>query len=283
MPLTPPHPATTPTGTRQQPTLMTIGDGPAFQPVREWLRTVVTECRQSHYPTLANALQALDSAEKLPDIAIVFRSWCDEHPQALVQRFIGRMFFQRIICCEGPLCTSEARTHQLWPVAFRTTPSAAPARIALHLHQLRSSQPSVSPLAAAEDVFAFEATATALPALKPSSSLRTFVLIGDSVLRETTLQLLRECGVRAEAGDGEILRLLAASSAAMPDCVVIDADEPNEVRAELLQLKHRGAHLFALTGFPGTVRPEWASELLDKTELPLQLSCLSWVAGGRQL
>lgn len=283
MPSTPLHTVAVPDRTRQQPTIITIGDGPAFQPVLDWLRTVESEGQLSHYPTLQNALQALDSAAKLPDIAIVFRSWCDEHPQTLVQRFIGRMFFQRVICCEGPLCTSEARTHQLWPVAFRTTPASAPARIALHLHQLRSSQAPLSPLAAAEDVFASEATATALPWFKPSSSLRTFVLIGDPVLRETALHLFRDCGVRAESGDGEILRLLAASSAAVPDCVVVDADEPHEMQSELLQLKHRGVHLFALTGFPGAVRPEWATELLDKTELPLQLSCLSWATGGRRL
>jgi hypothetical protein len=283
VPLTSRNTASSAPRTRLQPTLITIGEGPAFRSVFEWLQSAVPDCPLSHYSTLDQALQALDSAARLPDIAIVFRSWCDEHPQALVQRFIGRMFFQRIICCEGPLCMSEARTHLLWPAACRTTPAAAPARIARDLHQFHASQSPLSPLAAAEDVFAFEAKAGAPPTSQSSSSLRAFVLISDAVLRETALELLRECRVRAESGDGEILRLLAANSIAVPDCVIVDADEPFGLHTELLQLKHRGARIFALTGFPGAAIPDWASEMLDKTELPLQLSCLPWCVTGRRL
>ncbi|MFM8475093.1 MAG: hypothetical protein ACKOEO_04780, partial [Planctomycetaceae bacterium] len=192
-----------------QPVIITVGDGPPFRALRAWLETAVPRGQLRHFSTLEQALQSLSSNPRLPDLAIVFRSWCDEHPQTLVQQFIGRLFFRRIICCEGPLCVSEARTHQLWPVSCRTSLSAAPVQIALHLNHLRTGRPNLSPLAAPEDVFAFQASAAAATQPDSAPPPRTLVLVADAVLRQTISELLKHSGIHAEIGNADILQQLA--------------------------------------------------------------------------
>lgn len=263
-----------------RPAVITVGDGPRFHAIREWLETAVPAPGLQHFNSLEHTLQTLNSDSHLPELAIIFRSWCDEHPQTLVQQFIGRFFFRRIICCEGPLCVSEARTHQFWPVSCRTSLAAAPAQIALHLNQLQTGRPGLSPLAAPEDLFASQATTAtpatqALPLLPDSVPARhTYVFAADAVLRQTLIELLRNFGIHAEIMDAAALRQFIQNPSAVPARLIIDADERHEQETSLQQLKHRGFCLIALTGFPGVALPDWATQRLDKTELLLQLPTL---------
>jgi len=254
--------------------VITVGDGPTFHAIREWLETAVPAPGLQHFTTLEHTLQTLNSDSHLPELAVIFRSWCDEHPQTLVQQFIGRFFFRRIICCEGPLCISEARTHQFWPVSCRTSLAAAPAQIALHLNQLQTGRPGLSPLAAPEDLFASQAT-PALPLLPDKAPAeQTCVLVADAVLRQTLIELLRNFGIHAEIGDAAALQSFIQNPSAMPARLIIDADERHEQETSLQHLKHRGLCLIALTGFPGVALPDWATQRLDKSELLLQLPTL---------
>jgi hypothetical protein len=254
--------------------VITVGDGPWFHAIREWLETAVPAPGLQHFTSLEHTLQTLNSDSHLPELAIIFRSWCDEHPQTLVQQFIGRFFFRRIICCEGPLCISEARTHQFWPVSCRTSLAAAPVQIALHLNQLQTGRPGLSPLAAPEDLFASQAT-PALP-LRPDNAPaeQTYVLVADAVLRQTLIELLRNFGIHTEIMDAAALQQFIQNPSAMPARLIIDADERHEQETSLQHLKHRGLCLIALTGFPGVALPDWATQRLDKTELLLQLPTL---------
>ncbi len=268
------HSAATTSPGNLQPVIITVGDGPAFRPIREWLETAVPRGQLRHFSTLQAALQAVSSNPRLPDLAIVFRSWCDEHPQTLVQQFIGRLFFRRIICCEGPLCVSEARTHQLWPASCRTSLSAAPVQIALRLNHILTGRPNLSPLAAPEDVFAFQASAAAASQPDSAPPLRTLVLVADAVLRQTISELLKHCGIPSEIGNAAVLQQLARDSSASQICAIVDADQHHGLDASLQQLKQRGARVVGLTGFPGSALPAWATEQVDKTELALRLSSL---------
>lgn len=270
----PNHSAATTSHGDPQPAIITVGDGPLFRPIRTWLETAVPRDQLRHFSTLEQALQSLSSNPRLPDLAIVFRSWCDEHPQTLVQQFIGRLFFRRIICCEGPLCVSEARTHQLWPASCRTSISAATVQIALRLNHLRTGRPDLSPLAAPEDVFAFQATSVAASQPDATPPLRTLVLVPDAVLRQTISELQKHSGIHSEIGNAAILQQLARDASASPICVIVDADQHHGLDAVLLQLKQRGTRVVGLTGFPGSATPAWATEQVDKTELALQLSSL---------
>ncbi|MFM7056164.1 MAG: hypothetical protein ACKO2P_04495 [Planctomycetota bacterium] len=265
-----------PSGTPLQPAVITVGDGAEFLPVREWLEIAVPPAHRQHFSTLEQVLQTLQTDSQLPDLAIVFRSWCDEHPQSLVQQFIGRLFFRRILCCDGPLCTSEARTHQFWPISCRTSLAAAPSQIAAHLRQLQTGHPSLSPLAAPEDLFASQATATLTqrPVSLAPQLISIAVFVADAVLRKTIIDLLQICGFQGDIADPASLLRLTQNPSPGPQSLIVDADEQHGLETLLRQLKHNGLRLIALTGFPGAALPDWATHRLDKTELLLQLPAL---------
>jgi hypothetical protein len=251
---------------------MTVGDGLLFTELRSWLLQNSSATGQTHFSTLTAACEFLTTTPKLPDLAVVFREWCDEHPQQIVQTFIGRMLFQRIVCCEGPLCISEARTHQFWPSACRTSLPAATLIISQHLRQLAAGQPPLSPLAAPEDVFTAEVNSAAAGPAKYARQIRAFVLVGDAVLRQTVVAILTSMSVQAAADMPEVLEVLVQNPAGRPDWLVVDADAPQIPTELLLQLKRSGSSVLALTGFPAQPLPDWASCPLHKSEIVLQLA-----------
>lgn len=252
--------------------VMTVGDAPLFAELRNWLVQTIPPGSSQHFSTLSAACEFLTTTPKLPDLAVVFREWCDQHSQRLIQDFIGRMLFQRIVCCEGPLCISEARTHQFWPPACRTSLPAAAFIISEQLRQIAAGQPALSPLAAPEDVFTAEVmTATARPE-QHSRKFRAFVLIGDAVLRQTVVAILDSMNLRAAADTPEVLGILAENPAGRPDWIVVDADAPQIPGKLLQQLRHSGSSVLALTGFPGQQLPDWASCHVHKSEIVLQLA-----------
>ncbi|MEY3176677.1 MAG: hypothetical protein RLZZ436_4591 [Planctomycetota bacterium] len=283
MPASPITAAASGSHSRTQPAIITIGSGPVFLPVITWLQTNCPDCRLRHFNSLQQVMTALESDQTLPDLAVVFRTWCDEHPQLLVQQFIGRLFFRRIICCEGPLCSSEARTHQLWPASSRTTVAAAPARITHHLNELRAGRPPLSPLAAPEDVFAREVATAAALTSETTANRRVVVMVADAVLRQTIVQLLEDIHNRAEVANFNDLPQLLANSPSQPDWMVVDADEQHNCDDLLRQVQSRGSRMVAVSGFPAASPPEWATDLLDKTELPLQLATLLLPVTGRRI
>ncbi|MEY2725280.1 MAG: hypothetical protein RLZZ458_1147 [Planctomycetota bacterium] len=254
--------------------VITVGDGLLFTELRDWLQRIIPAPGLRQFSTLSSAIEFLTATPTLPDLAVVFREWCDEHPQQLVQAFIGRMFFQRIVCCEGPLCISEARTHQYWPAACRTSLPAAPLIISQHLSQIAAGRPPLSPLAAPEDVFTTEVNTAAASPTKYSRHQRAFVLIGDTVLRETVVAILASLPVRAESGTPEVLQVLAESEAGRPDWLILDADTPQIPPRILHQLKRSGVRILALTGFPAQPLPDWASCPIHKSEILLQLAAI---------
>jgi hypothetical protein len=257
------------------PTVITIGGSRLFDELKTRIRELAFDQKSEHFETLREAVDFLAITPALPQLAVVFREWCDEHPQQLVQDFIGRMFFRRVVCCEGPLCVSEARTHQYWPAACRTSPAAAPLIISRHLQQLVSGRSALSHLAGAEDVFTAEVTAASDRVPAGLQSPRAFIVASDATLRQTLLAILRSSEIPAEAGDADVLQLLSEHPAGRPDWVLVDADQSGIPDVLLSQLKQAGVLVLALTGFPAKSCPEWASQRVDKTEILLQLATLS--------
>jgi hypothetical protein len=99
----------------------------------------------------------------------------------------------------------------------------------------------------------------------------------DVPLRTTLQAVLRTAGVQAESGDGEVLAALLQQSAAAtpPELLFVDLDGLEHLPPRLAEkTSERNIRIAAITGFPGTQKPPWADELLDKNEFSLQATSL---------
>jgi hypothetical protein len=270
------------------PIVAVIGPpSPVFHPLRRWLADALPKGVAGSFRTVHDALASSLFAAQPPDLVVVLREYSDQYPPTDVSLLIGRMIFSRVLCCSTAWCISDGRTHDVWPAACRTELGSATARIMHELQGFLQLQQPLSPIAAAEEVFALHAAAvesvTDAVRTGQSRAVRAFVMSDDISLRSTLQSILNAAGIHAESGSFEVLTnlLILASGPAPPEIMFVDIDS-GEFHSEALSKQTIGKTLriAALTGFPGTPRPQWADELLDKNEFSLQATSLlrRWTA-----
>lgn len=252
-----------------------------FSGLRRWLSQALPRGVAGSFRTIGEALDSSLFAAQPPDLAVVLREYSDQYSPADVSRLIGRMIFSRVLCCSSAWCISDGRTHDVWPAACRTEPGSAEARIMHELQGFLQLKLPLSPIAAAEEVFALHAaaveSATQAARAGQSRAVRAFVMSADVPLRTTLQAVLRTAGVQAESGDGEVLAALLQQSAAAtpPELLFVDLDGLEHLPPRLIEkATDKTTRIAALTGFPGIQRPSWADELLDKNEFSLQATSL---------
>lgn len=264
------------------PIVAVIGpQSPVFASLRRWLAEALPKGIAGSFRNIPDALGSSLFAAQPPDLVIVLREYSDQYTPADVSLLIGRMIFSRVLCCSTAWCISDGRTHDVWPAACRTETGSAEARIMHELQGFLQLQPPLSPIAAAEEVFALHAVAfeSAADAVRcgQSRAVRAFVMSDDIPLRNTLQSILNSAGILAETGSFEVLTnlLLLASGPAPPELLFVDIDG-SEFHPEALakQAAGKALRIAALTGFPGTPCPQWADELLDKNEFSLQVTNL---------
>jgi hypothetical protein len=263
--------------TADQPQIVLIGrPDPIFSQTAQWLRRTLRAAITAEFPSIRLAFKSPQFSESLPDLAVVFREHCDQFSTREIQQLIGVMIFRRVVCCDGPLCISDGRTHGQWPAICRVPSNSAESVIQYELDQLACSAAPVSPMAASEDVFARRTDVFPQKMAGFTSPLRAFVAASDIAYRNTTREILHLNGVQAEAGDTHVLSVLLHVSGLKPNWILIDLDDdPAEIEAELLAAASTGLHVTAMTAFPGQRRPAWAHSLVEKHELFLQLGALN--------
>ena len=263
--------------TADQPQIVLIGrPDPIFSQTAQWLRKTLPHGIAAEFPSIRQALASPQFSGTLPDLVVVFREYCDQFSTREIQKLIGAMVFRRVICCDGPLCISDGRTHGQWPAICRIPTNSAQSVIQYELNQLACSATPVSPMAASEDVFAWRTDVFPKKMAGSNSPLRAFVTASDTAFRNTTKEILQLNGVQAEAGDTHVLSVLLHVSGLKPNWILIDLDDdPAEIEAELIAAASTGLHVTAMTAFPGQRRPAWAHSLVEKHELFLQLGALN--------
>ena len=263
--------------TTYQPQIVLIGrPDPLFTQTSQWLRKTLPRGIAAEFSSIRQALASSQFSGTLPDLVVVFREYCDQFPTRDIQQLIGAMVFRRVICCDGPLCISDGRTHGQWPVICRVPANSAPPVIQYELEKLACSATPVSPMAASEDVFAVRTDVFPSKLVRSAFPLRAFVAASDTAFRKTTKDILQLNGVQAESGDTHVLSVLLHVSGLKPNWILIDLDEdPAEIEAELIAAASAGVHITAMTAFPGQRRPAWAHSLVEKHELFLQLGALN--------
>lgn len=232
------------------------------------------------FETIQDALTA-GLGEQFPaDVVIVLLEFSDEYSAADAGQLIGRMLFRRVLCCYGPWCLSDGRTHEIWPVVARVSVSSAWSILQHEIRNIRAGVDALLPMAAAEEVFAHRAIAEFDD--YPTGYEVVLIASDDRALRKTIAEMLRhtakqvfESGIFVTQIQNALARLNAAAAVQSKVSVLLDIDGQESRESELrtvIRSTYPASRLVRLTSFPHTV-PENGSfdQIVDKLEVNSQL------------
>lgn len=227
------------------------------------------------------------AAGSLPevDVVIVLQAHSDEYGTLDVQLLIGRMLFGRVVCCYGPWCQADGRTHTIWPVSCRVPVGSAPILLAAEFEAVREHRPPLSPMAAAEEVFVHRNLQHVTPASwKPREF---FVVSDDRVLRETVAQLCLElcCELQPSKHTDNRVRTTSMRMArsGLQNCgepmrpliVLVDLDPCDQTCRDFLQWLEKNAGPKMVIGITVFAESSFSlpmvNEIFDKLELSARL------------
>ena len=234
----------------------------------------------AEHQTLSAALNAEPGQTMSADFVIVLQSCSDEFAQHEINELIGRMLFGRILCCYGPWCTADGRSHELWPVASRIPVASAAPLIELELACFRAGIQPLFPMSASEEVFAHRSQFPDIFA--PAVCSRAIVISDDLVLRTIVVGILAtlKCESKALPPSGSAIRSHIASSSDNIEFAIIDLDAANDDVQECLDELHTVGRIITIAGMtvfaaslenPATQSTRQSIHFIEKTELLLQL------------
>jgi hypothetical protein len=192
-------------------------------------------------------LTALYHQGEFADLLAVVQTWSDEFPFSEFIKLPGFGPLSRVICCHGPWCVSDGRSHQDWPLALRVPLEHFGAALRRELQQLTSAP---LPWTAGRDEIFHRRSA----AFRAASRCVVRVISPDRRLAEMWAELLRKAGfpiaVEGSAGGGQL--------------VLWDVDPWNaksQARWNDFRRQHPATKMIALAGF---VTPDIANDLRDR-------------------
>ena len=255
-------------------------DGHTFRDVLQMLHRNNQSRVVSEFRTLLGALEAGLGQAMSADFVIVLQSYSNEFSQQEINELIGRCLFGRILCCYGPWCTSDGRSHELWPVAFRIPATSATSIVELELLGFQTNTQALFPMSAGEEVFAHRSQ---FPnTIEPTVHSKAIVISDDSELRATVAGILTamNCDCTKLPLAVSTIRSHLASQNKIPLLAIIDLDAANGIVPECLDVLHAAPGMTTLIGmsgfftslkYSGTQGEHRSLQILEKTELLLQL------------
>lgn len=238
---------------------------PEFLPLLEWCADRKLLREDSIFPSIAAALTSPAFLKSSSALTVVLQNYPDEFSRDDVNRLIGHQLFGRVLCCQSSWCVSTGRTHDIWPAVSRVTAATSIAVVATSLREISQQIPPLLPMAAPEDVFAKRIIA--------DSGRHHFSCLAACVCADAPL---RKVAVAMLGGAGFPVAELAGSSSPIGQfgfvlCDEADVEADDALRRSLQAIRSQ-SFVVGMTEFPGQARPDWADELIEKTELQLQLS-----------
>lgn len=233
------------------------------------------------FATIEDALTAGLAERLLADVVVVLQAFSDEYAAIDVGQLIGRMLFGRVLCCYGPWCLSDGRTHDVWPVASRVSVTTAWSVLDQEVRNIRTGVPALSPMAAAEEVFVHRA---AVESNTYPEAFDTIVIVSDDpTLRETIKDILRhtatqvfDCGTSVSQLEQGLACLIAANAAHSKVNVLLDIDGLESLESELLKMirtQFPASHLLRLSSFPQSIAANGTyDQIIDKLEVTMRLT-----------
>ncbi len=255
-------------------------DGHTFCNLLQMLRTNARMQVKGEYQTLSAALQAGLGQTLSADFIIVLQSCSDEFAQHEINDLIGRLLFGRILCCYGPWCLADGRSHELWPVAFRVPAASAASLVELELLGFQADTPALFAMCAGEEVFARRSQFP--DGIVPTVRSKAIVVSEDTDLRATVGGILAalNCECTELPMSVSVIRSDLASRNEGILLAIIDVDAPMADVQECLDVLDADRRIIILVGMsvfaaslcksamPFTRPP---SRFVEKTELLLQL------------
>jgi hypothetical protein len=251
-------------------------------------RTLVRQIQNSRdlvvvgqFDTIKEAVDA-GLAERIPaDVVVVLQAFSDEYSAADAGELIGRMLFGRVLCCYGPWCISDGRTHDIWPVVARVSVGSAWSVLQQESRNIRAGLPALLPMAAAEEVFVHRAAVASVRYQGASDAI--LIISDDRMLRETIAETLRhsatqvfDCSTSLNQLQRVFKKLIAANVAHSKVSVLLDIDGMESRESELLAMlrTHFSAtRLLLLSSFPQSIADNGTyDQIIDKLEVNAQLA-----------
>ncbi|MCA9009696.1 MAG: hypothetical protein KDB01_08120 [Planctomycetaceae bacterium] len=209
-------------------------DGHTFRELWRVLRQNPHLHLNGEFLTPGHALRAGLGETLQADFVIVLQTWSDEFAPQEITELIGRLLFGRILCCYGPWCTADGRSHDLWPVTFRVPAASAPAVMEQELADFRENIQPLFPMSAGEEVFAHRSRVASIR--ENAVRRRVLVISDDFELRKTTARILAalNCDPAALPLSRDKIRQYLKSSYNSTEMAILDLDGPTgEVLAGL--------------------------------------------------
>ncbi len=232
------------------------------------------------FETIEDALNS-GLVEHLPaDLVVVLQAFSDEYSAVDAGQLIGRMLFRRVLCCYGPWCVSDGRTHEIWPVVTRVSVASAWSVLEQEVRNIQAGLEALLPMSAAEEVFTHRAIAES----NIFSATVDLVLIvsDDRSLRETIAEILQptakqvfECGTSIAQVQRTLntIRIRDAVQSGIRVLLDIDGQETRERGLiEVIRSKFPTSDLIRLTSFPQAVAENsHCGQVIDKLETATRL------------
>ena len=250
-------------------------DGHTFRDLLQVLRQSAQIHLNAQYLTLPEALTAGLGQSVQADFVVVLQSWSDEFAQPEINELIGRMLFGRILCCYGPWCAADGRSHERWPVALRVPAASAASLIELELAGFQDESLPLSPMSAGEEVFAHRSRCPDV--FQPAIRRLALVVSNDSELRKTVAVILAalNCEAIVLPLTGDAVRGHLKSGRMAPDLAIIDLDgtkDDVQTGLDVLRSDARRTTVVGMSVFAASVgTDEKLPQVIEKTELLLQL------------
>jgi hypothetical protein len=233
------------------------------------------------FETIEEALTAGLGERLSAEVVVVLQAFSDEYNSAQVSQLIGRMLFGRVLCCYGPWCVSDGRTHDVWPVATRVSVASAFAVLGQEVRNIRTGVAALLPMAAPEEIFLHRSTIESQS--HPAASNSILIASDDRTLRETISETLRhtfesvfECSLSPIPFRHALENLSAASVRHSTAFVLLDIDGVECRESELIesiQTELPACRRLRLSSFPQSIPDNGEYEqIIDKLEFTVQLS-----------
>ena len=255
-------------------------DGSTFRDVLQMLRHHDQIRVISEHQTLSASLKAGLGQTMSADIVIVLQSCSDEFAPHEINDLIGRCLFGRILCCYGPWCTADGRSHELWPVAFRIPAASAASLVELELLGFQTETAALFPMSAGEEVFIHRSQ---FPEdIAPTVRSNAMVMSDDSEIRTTVVGIFTalNCECTNLPLSVSAIRSHLTSQSDKIQLAIIDLDGTQRDVHDCLAVLHAECRIITFAGMsvfsaalahskvPEALQP---SNIVEKTELLLQL------------
>jgi CheY-like chemotaxis protein len=285
---------------QRQPRVVVIGRTQAVEcaELLLWLRQSALLRLVGTFSTIAEACADASTESSPFDIAIVLQSTSDEYTAAGANKLIGSMLFGRVMCCYGPWCQSDGRSHDIWPVSTRIPLSTARAVLSGELAGFQTDQPALLPLSAAEEVFAHRMMTQSWAQAATAAQRFILIITDEWALRDSLLKMCRQfewstvtAAVDVESVTTAIQRLRRDFNNIGRLEIIIDLDPLDArcldvlrlLRTEIPDEEGPRTSFVAMTVFGMTVFPESSlsqnilkqanlTAVIDKTELLIRMT-----------